>query len=134
MFQSALLYLQQDFAKQRYIRSNAMILPHVLSVWQQSTRACQFLQYSFSLLFWPRRTGISADIFDTKKARERQRPGIPQQTEVGRLIQEPGAVATGFKSTAIQRTNAKLWFNHRLFIWSLHPVATATGSVFVDPQ
>jgi len=51
MFQSALLYLQQDFAKQRYIRTKAMILPHVLRVWQQSNRACQFLQYSFSSPF-----------------------------------------------------------------------------------
>jgi hypothetical protein len=67
MFQSALLYLQQDFAKQRYIRSNAMILPHVLSVWQQSTRACQFLQYSFSAEFWPGGRGILADIFDLRR-------------------------------------------------------------------
>ena len=28
-----------------------MILPHVLRVWQQSNRACQFLQYSFSSPF-----------------------------------------------------------------------------------
>ena len=28
-----------------------MILPDVLCVWQQSTRACQFLQYSFSSQF-----------------------------------------------------------------------------------
>jgi len=91
MFQSALLYLQQDFAKQRYIRSNAMILPHVLSVWQQSTRACQFLQYPFSSPFSLGKTGIGADIFDTKKAGEREPSGItcltPQQTEVGQLIQ-----------------------------------------------
>jgi len=69
MFQSALLYLQKDFAKQRYIRSNAMILPHDLRVWQQSNRACQFLQYSFSSPFAPPGQAL-IPIYSTQKDRQ----------------------------------------------------------------
>jgi hypothetical protein len=50
MFQSALLYLQQIFpeAIHFYEMNHA---PSTVIGQQQSTRACQFLQYSFSLLF-----------------------------------------------------------------------------------
>jgi len=109
MFQSALLYLQQDFAKQRYIRSNAMILPHVLSVWQQSTRACQFLQYSFSAEFWPGRTGISACPFQLKKY------NLPktQQTQVGRLIQNLDLKKPGSTHPEFYKPMQELWRNNR---------------------
>jgi hypothetical protein len=47
MFQSALLYLQQNLAGDD-TPAGLVILPEVLINRQQSTRACRFLQYSFS--------------------------------------------------------------------------------------
>jgi hypothetical protein len=103
MFQSALLYLQQDFAKQRYIRSNAMILPHVLRVWQQSNRACQFLQYSFSSPF-----ALVGKALMPKYSTQKDRQGFVSYAQTShcerKANSEPEAVVTGSNSPQIQQT------------------------------
>jgi hypothetical protein len=51
MFQSALPYLQKGISEAAIHPIGAATLPEALLIWQQSNRACRFLQQSFSHRF-----------------------------------------------------------------------------------